>query len=71
MHDGRFATLEQVVRFYSTRQGANPLGHPSTLLRPLNLSDREIADLVAFLQSLPGPTTFTCQTSCPENAPPE
>jgi len=52
MHDGRFMTLEQVVRFYSTRDGALPLGHSTTLLQPLNLSDEEIADLVAFLETL-------------------
>jgi cytochrome c peroxidase len=52
MHDGRFATLKEVVRFYSTRDGALPLGHPTTLLQPLGLSEREIADLVAFLESL-------------------
>lgn len=76
MHDGRFATLEQVVRFYSTREGANPLGHPTTLLRPLKLSESEIADLVAFLESLSAPDTFTCRTSSEEcvamsAAPPE
>ena len=68
MHDGRFATLEQVVRFYSTREGANPLGHPTTLLKPLKLSDDEIADLVAFLESLSAPDTFTCRTSSEECA---
>lgn len=52
MHDGRFDTLEQVVRFYSTRDGASPLGHPTTLLQPLRLTEEEIADLVAFLRSL-------------------
>ncbi len=52
MHDGRFATLEEVVRFYSTREGALPLGHPTTLLQPLGLSDEEIADMVSFLETL-------------------
>ena len=52
MHDGRFDTLEQVVRFYSTRDGASPLGHPSTLLQPLQLSETEVGDLVAFLRAL-------------------
>ena len=52
MHDGRFATLEEVVRFYDTRQGAAPLGHPTTLLQPLHLTEEEVADLVAFLESL-------------------
>lgn len=54
MHDGRFDTLEQVVRFYSTREGASPLGHPTTLLKPLGLSDVEVGDLVAFLRALGG-----------------
>ena len=44
--------LEQVVRFYSTRDGASPLGHPSTLLQPLQLSETEVGDLVAFLRAL-------------------
>lgn len=52
MHDGRFKTLEQVVRFYSTREGALPLGHPTTLLQPLNLSEEEVSDLVTFLENL-------------------
>jgi cytochrome c peroxidase len=52
MHDGRFATLEEVVRFYDERQGAAPLGHPTTLLQPLGLTDGEVADLVAFLSTL-------------------
>jgi cytochrome c peroxidase len=58
MHDGRFDTLEQVVRFYSTREGASPLGHPTTLLQPLRLSDSEVADLVAFLESLSATATI-------------
>ncbi len=52
MHDGRFADLRAVVQFYSTRQGARVLGHPTTLLQPLNLSDDEVNDLIAFLRSL-------------------
>jgi len=52
MHDGRFETLEEVVTFYSTRQGASPLGHPTTLLQKLDLSKGEIDDLVAFLRTL-------------------
>ncbi|MEM9555214.1 MAG: cytochrome c peroxidase [Acidobacteriota bacterium] len=52
MHDGRFATLTEVVTFYSTREGAAVLGHPTTLLQPLDLDGGEIADLVAFLESL-------------------
>jgi cytochrome c peroxidase len=54
MHDGRFGSLDAVVRFYSTRAGATPFGHPVNLLRPLDLSESEVADLVAFLESLSG-----------------
>ena len=42
MHNGAFTTLEQVVRFYDTQ----------STLRPLNLTDAEVADLVAYLESL-------------------
>ena len=68
MHDGSLATLTDVVRHYSTIDAvklhlAMPHSHadpgddlparPSDLiLRTLNLTEGEIADLVAFLQSL-------------------
>lgn len=52
MHDGRFETLTEVIRFYSTREGARPLGHPTTLLQPLGLTEQDVEDLVAFLESL-------------------
>lgn len=54
MHMGQLATLEQVVRFYSTLEGALPrhLGSREKLLAPVDLSEGEIADLVAFLESL-------------------
>lgn len=43
MHNGMLATLEDVVRFYNAGTAATP---------PLDLSDAEIAQLVAFLESL-------------------
>jgi cytochrome c peroxidase len=50
MHDGRFATLHDVVDHYD-RGGEGTAGqHP--LVRPLALTLEERADLVAFLQSL-------------------
>lgn len=53
MHDGRFATLKDVVDFYSglAEQRDSP---PTleTILEPLDLTDRERADLVAFLEAL-------------------
>lgn len=54
MHDGRFATLEEVVRFYSKLPGGPPVGHREETLLPLDLSEQEIQDLVAFLESLEG-----------------
>lgn len=54
MHNGRFKTLADVVHFYSTLEGAMPAGHhrQEQILKPLHLSDRQIRDLVAFLESL-------------------
>jgi len=55
-HTGEAATLEDVVRHYN--QGGGPdgsfAGTKAPQLRPLGLSDAEIADLVAFLNSLTG-----------------
>lgn len=53
MHEGQIATLRDVVRFYSTLEGSVPAGHHGEqLLVPLNLTEDEIDDLVAFLESL-------------------
>ena len=53
MHDGRFATLADVVRFYDTLQGSAPVGHHGeSVLEPLGLGEAGRADLEAFLRSL-------------------
>lgn len=52
MHDGAFKTLEDVVEFFNAGGGANP--NLSPLVKSLNLTPEEKADLVAFLQSLTG-----------------
>jgi cytochrome c peroxidase len=49
MHSGQFATLEEVVDHYS-RAPAAPSGE--TELHPLNLSERERQQLIAFLKAL-------------------
>ena len=55
MHAGQFESLEDVVRFYSTLEGAVQLDHhQEQVLSPLNLDEEEISDLVAFLESLEG-----------------
>jgi len=50
MHDGSFASLEQVVAHFNS----GGVGHPnqSESVRPLALSEQEQADIVAFLHSL-------------------
>ncbi len=52
MHDGRFATFEDVVRYYV--RGGTPHTGLDERIRPLALSDADVADLVAFLGSLSG-----------------
>jgi cytochrome c peroxidase len=50
MHDGSLATLEEVVEYYNRGGNKNPRLDP--LMRPLGLSKRDVADLVAFLKAL-------------------
>ena len=52
MHDGRFKTLEEVVNFYNKGGVKNP--HQDPLILPLELTDQEKKDLVAFLHTLNG-----------------
>ena len=55
MHAGQFASLEEVIRFYSTLEGAVQLDHhQEAVLTPLELSEEEISDLVEFLGALDG-----------------
>ncbi len=52
MHDGSLSTLREVIDFYDA--GGGDQLPKSVLLRPLHLTNREKADLVAFLESLTG-----------------
>jgi cytochrome c peroxidase len=55
MHTGSLRTLRDVVVFY--RNGGEPSGFDGTkdpAMRPLNLNEQEIDDLVEFLESLDG-----------------
>lgn len=52
MHDGSMSSIREVVEFYNRGGIANPNLDP--LITPLHLSDTEIAELVAFLESLTG-----------------
>ena len=56
MHNGYYRTLEEVVRHYNqggTKEGA-ATDQRSVRVAPLQLTDGEVADLVAFLRSLDG-----------------
>jgi cytochrome c peroxidase len=52
MHDGRFASLEEVVEFYNQGGIKNPFLDPSVM--PLRLTKEEKKDLVAFMNTLNG-----------------
>lgn len=52
MHDGSLATLKDVIDFYNKGGGAD--ANKSNLIKPLNLTDDEVNQLLAFLESLGG-----------------
>ena len=52
MHAGQFATLEEVLNHYNTAPQA-PSGHSE--LESLNLTEKQIAQIIAFLKTLDGP----------------
>lgn len=64
MHDGSIKTLRDAVQHYN--QGGQPNLNADALIRPLGLTDAEVDDLVAFLQSL----TDESFTSNPALLPP-
>jgi cytochrome c peroxidase len=53
MHDGSLKTLEEVVDYYD--KGGNNNRFQDAAIFPLNLTDQEKADLVAFMQALNSP----------------
>lgn len=70
MHGGHFSTLEEVVRFYATLDEPVQIGHREESLKPLGLSQTEIDDLVAFLESLDGDLPPSPLLSPPESPVP-
>ena len=64
MHDGRLATLEQVIEHYATGgKHAESIGVVDSQIRPLDLNADEKRDLVEFLQNLTD-QAFTSNSSC-------
>lgn len=54
-HQGQFATLAEVLHFYSTLEGAVTMDHHrESVLKRRDFSPQELADLEAFLRSLDG-----------------
>jgi len=56
MHDGRFATLEEVVEHYGS--GGHGIINEDPNIRPFTLTERDKQDLISFLHMLTD-TTFT------------
>jgi cytochrome c peroxidase len=56
MHDGSLATLDAVVRYYDS--GGEAHTGVDGRIHPLDLSERDVAALVAFLDSLTGDTSI-------------
>jgi cytochrome c peroxidase len=52
MHDGSFATLQEVIDFYD--RGGDDATNRSKLIFKLSLTDQEKSDLLAFLKTLNG-----------------
>lgn len=52
MHDGSLETLKDVVQYYNVGGGDHE--NKSDLVKPLNLTEKEVDALVAFLESLSG-----------------
>jgi cytochrome c peroxidase len=57
MHDGRFATLAEVIEHYNSGGKFSP--NKSNLLYPLHLSESQKSDLLAFILTLTDSTTLT------------
>lgn len=54
MHGGRFASLKEVIGFYSALDQQPAIGHREESLAPLSLTEDERSDLAAFLETLTG-----------------
>jgi cytochrome c peroxidase len=56
MHDGSLASLEEVIRFYN--KGGDNVESRSKLIKPLDLTELEIQELIAFLGALTDPVVI-------------
>lgn len=63
MHDGSLQTLREVIDYYD--KGGTPNAHLSKDMKPLQLTEQEKADLVAFLESLTGEMAAVVEPKLP------
>lgn len=69
-HAGAYATLRDVVAFFDRGGGDHPFVDPARLdIAPLGLSEREIDDLVAFLEALSDPPDVEAPEQVPSGLP--
>ena len=64
MHNGAFKTLEEVVEFYNDGGGDDPA--KDSQLRPLELTEQEMTDLIEFMLSLTGDPIIVEPPDLPE-----
>ena len=57
MHNGKFETLEEVIEHYNSGGKSSP--NKNSLLRPLNLTESQKSDLIAFIRTLTDSTILT------------
>ena len=75
MHNGSFWDLKEVVQFYNAGGGSNDFTDgtmaksKTKLIKPLGLSDKEIGDLVAFVEAFSGPEIKIDRPKLPPYAP--
>jgi cytochrome c peroxidase len=63
MHDGSEKTLPEIVEYYNKGGNKNPGLDPE--MKPLNLTDQEKADVVAFLKALTGESVVVALPTLP------
>jgi len=71
MHDGNLKTLREVVEHYNnggvTNEGDRVNDFISGGIRPLNLTEQQIDDLVAFMEALTSPAFVNANTKAENN----
>ena len=66
MHNGRYATLAEVIDHYNRGGDVHAPGAHPVLIKPLNLTPDEQQDLIAFLESLTSPPWPAAIASTPD-----